>query len=375
MAAVAVNAVQFNIIIMRQCCGDFSTGSFEKLKHAIFPDNFLVYLPAFHRAPFTLLVLLGCAVACGSASAQSTHVLQQAPQSDSKTSGSETPPNQVSSGAYLGAYLGDVITADRASALGLKEIRGAVVGTVEEGSPAAKIGLKEDDVILAFNTRLVHNRGHFHRLLMDSQPGSKVSLGISRNGVAQNLEVVLGQSPSPALDARRRLYRTADRVLADAEEREKLAREAIKNGDEKTARDLRDVAKFLRTESERLRDEIDKQIIDGAIVLPPPSRGGAYDINANRHQIGVRVTPLTGQLAGFFNLAKAGVLITEVSAGELGETAGLKAGDCIVTVGGEAVKSASDLNRLVGQKSSGELEFVIMRDRSEQKIKIKLDQK
>jgi predicted metalloprotease with PDZ domain len=359
---------------MRQCCGDFSKSSFEKLKHAIFPDNFLDYLPAFHRAPFTLLVLLGCAVACGSASALSIHVLQQAPQSDSKTSGSETPPNQVSSGAYLGVYLGDV-TADRASKLGLKEIRGAVVGTVEEGSPAAKVGLKEDDVILAFNTRLVHNRDHFHRILMDSQPGSKVLLGISRKGVAQSLEVVLGQSRSPALDARRKLFRTADRVLADAEDREKRAREASKNGDEKTARDLRDEAKFLRSESERLRDEIEKQIIDGTIVLPPLSRGGAYDINANRHQIGVRVTPLTGQLAGFFNLTKPGVLITEVSAGELGETAGLKAGDCIVTVEGEAVKSSSDLNRLVGQKSSGELEFVIMRDRSEQKLKIKLDQK
>jgi S1-C subfamily serine protease len=258
--------------------------------------------------------------------------------------------------------------------LGLKEIRGAVVGTVEEGSPAAKVGLKEDDVILAINTRLVHNRDHFHHMLMDSQPGSKVSLGISRNGVAQSLEVVLGQSRSPALDARRKLFKTADRVLVDAEEREKEAREASKNGDEKTARDLRDQAKFLRAESERLRDEIEKQIIDGAIVLPPPSRG-AYDINANRHQIGVRVTPLAGQLAGFFNLTKPGVLITEVSAGELGETAGLKAGDCIVTVEGEAVKSSSDLNRLVGQKSSGELEFVIMRDRSEQKIKIKLDQK
>src|SRR5215475_10643581 len=154
---------------MRQCCGNFSTISFEKLRHAIF-------LSAFHRAPFTLLVLLGwAAVASGSAFAQQGSVSQQASQSDSKTPGSETPSNQVSSGAYLGVYLGDV-TADRANALSLKEIRGAVVGTVEEGSPAAKIGLKENDVILAFNTRLVRNRNHFHSLLMESQPGSKASL-------------------------------------------------------------------------------------------------------------------------------------------------------------------------------------------------------
>ena len=358
---------------MRQCCGDFSSSSLEKLKYAIFPDYFLVYISAFHRAPFTLLLLLACAAACGSALAQPTHVLQQAPQSESKAPGTETPPNQVSSGSYLGAFLGDV-TADRAVALGLKEIRGAVVGNVEEGSPAAKVGLKEDDVILAFNAKLVHNRAQFHRLLMDSQPGSKISLGISRKGVAQNLEVVLGQSRSPALDARRKLFRTADAILLDAEDREKRAQEALKNGDEKLARDLMDEARLLRQESERQRNEIESQIREGKVVLPSPSQGG-YDFNANRYQIGVRVTPLTGQLAGFFNLTKPGVLITEVSAGELGETAGLKAGDCIVSVEGEAVKSASDLNRLVGQKSSGELEFIIMRDRGEQKIKIKLDQK
>jgi serine protease Do len=374
LVAVAVNlAVKFNILIMRQCCGDFSTSSFEKLKHAIFPDNFLVYLPAFHRAPFTLVVLLACAAACGSAFAQSTPFLQQAPQSDLKTPGNDTPPNQVSSGAYLGVYLGD-ITAERAITLKLKEIRGAVIGRVEEGSPASKVDLKEDDVILYYNSKLVHNRGHFNRLLTDTQPGSKVILGISRNGAAQNLEVVLGQSRSPALDARRKLFRTADRILMDSEDRNKRGQEALRNGDEKKARELFEDSALLRQESERLRAEIEKQIAEGKIVLPPPT-DGAYDINANRYQLGVRVIPLSGQLAGYFNLTKAGVLVTEVSAGELGENAGLKAGDCIVTVAGEAVKTNSDLNRLVGQKSSGDLELVIVRDRSEQKLTIKLDQK
>ena len=352
---------------MRQCCGNFSSVAYEKLMHAIF-------LPVYHRAPFTLLVLLACAAACGSAFAQQGSVSQQASQSDSKTPGSETPPNQVSSDAYLGVYLGDV-TADRANALSLKEIRGAVVGTVEEGSPAAKIGLKENDVILAFNTKLVYNRAHFHHLLMDSRPGSKVSLGISRGGVAQSLEVVLGQSRSPALDARRRLFIEADSILKRAEDIHKEAEEALQNGDEKKARELFEQEKIFRHESETRRVDIENQIRDGKIVLPSPSPGGAYDINANRYQIGARVTPLTGQLASFFNATNGGVLITEVSAGELGERDGLKAGDCIVTVDGGAVKSASDLNRLVGQKSSGELEFVIMRDRSEQKIKVKLDQK
>jgi serine protease Do len=84
---------------------------------------------------------------------------------------------------------------------------------------------------------------------------------------------------------------------------------------------------------------------------------------------------LTEQLAKFFNVARGGVLITEVRAGEPGERAGLKAGDCIVSIGGEAVTSAADLNRLVNQKSPGDLELVIVRDRNEQTVRIKLDQK
>src|SRR5262249_41876833 len=110
------------------------------------------------------------------------------------------------------------------------------------------------------------------------------------------------------------------------------------------------------------------------ITLSQTRRPG-YNSNANRYQIGVIVIPLTAQLAGFFNVPKDGVLISEVIAGELGERGGLKAGGCIISVGGEWVKSASDLNRLINQKSSGELEFVIVRDHVEQKVKIKLDQK
>lgn len=87
------------------------------------------------------------------------------------------------------------------------------------------------------------------------------------------------------------------------------------------------------------------------------------------------VAPLTAQLADFFKAAKDSMLITEVRAGELGARAGLKAGDCIVTVDGKTIKSTSDLDRLLDQGSSGELEFVIVRDRIEQKVKIKPGQK
>ncbi|MGE0128072.1 MAG: PDZ domain-containing protein [Blastocatellales bacterium] len=335
-------------------------------------DHFLDHL----CAPFIISTLLACAVVHGSAFAQSTAsgVSQQASQSDSKTPGSGTASVQVSGGGYLGVYLGDV-NSERAKELGLKEVRGAVVGRVEEGSPAAKVELRENDVILTFNAERVQNRAQFHRLLIGSKPGSKVLLGISRKGVDQSLEVVLGQGRSAEMDERRRLFSEINAMLANADDIRKQAQEAEQRGDDGKARELFEQEKLIRQDAEIRRAHIESQLREGKIVELPSSRRPGYNLNVNRYQIGVSVTPLTGQLAGFFNAAKTGVLITEVRAGELGEQAGLKAGDCIISVDGAAVKSASDLNRLVDQKSSGELEFVIVRDRAEQTIRIKLDQK
>jgi len=362
---------------MRQCCGGFSRGLFEKSGRAILPDYFLTHLLNHLCAPFIISTLLVCAAVRGSAVAQSTagSVPQQTSQSDSKTPGSEITPIQFSGVGYLGVYLGDVNNAARAKELGLKEIRGAVVGRVEEGSPAAKVEMRENDVILAFNGKRVENRADFYRLLIELQPGNKISLGISRKGAEQSLEVVLGHRRSAALDECQRLFGEANAYLASAEESRKLAAEALRKGDEKEARSFSEEEKLFLQEAAKSRAFIEEEIRQGKIAACSPSRRPGYSQSANRYQIGVSVTPLTGQLPDFFNCPKESVLITEVRAGDLGERDGLKAGDCIVTVDGKVVRSALDLNHLIDQKRSGELEFVIIRDRGEQMIKIKLDQK
>src|SRR5262245_58177942 len=94
-------------------------------------------------------------------------------------------------GNYVGVFLGD-INEERAKQLQLAEVRGAIVGQIDEGSPAARAGLQENDVILAFNGQKVLNRAQFFLLLIESTPGSKVTLGISRNGEAKNISVDLG---------------------------------------------------------------------------------------------------------------------------------------------------------------------------------------
>lgn len=282
-------------------------------------------------------------------------------------------PGQLSDRGYVGVYLGDV-NVERARDLGLKEIRGVVVGRVEDGSPAAGAGLQENDVILAFNAERVQNRDHFYHLLLNSKPGSAVSLRISRSGAEQKLEMVLGQRRLNVSDPCQRLFNEANAHLASAAESHKLAEEAQQKNDEKEARRLLDEEKMFRQLGEESRAYIEAQIRDGKIPECQPARHPDYNFNANRHKIGVSVTPLTAQLAGFFNAPSDSALITEAQAGELGERAGLKAGDCIVMVDGKTVKSTSDIDRMLNQQNSGELEFVIIRDRNQLKIKVKLSQ-
>lgn len=343
------------------------SGFFEMLKRAILLGDL--------SAPILILMLPALVAISGNALAQSSasNVSQPASQTNSKTPGTEISVVQRSGGGYLGVYLGDV-NEDRAKELGLKEIRGAVVGRAEEGSPATKVGLQENDVILTFNDQPIRNRIHLHRLLIESQPGSKVRLEISRSGVVRNVEVVLGQRRSVAMNERQNLFGEANALLAIAEERRQQAEELLQKGDEKGARSLFEEEKGFREESEKRRAFVESQLREGKIQELSMLRRPGY-AGAGRYQIGVSVSSLSEQLARFFNAARGGVLITEVRAGELGERAGLKAGDCIVSMNGESVNSAADLNRLVDQKSPGDLEVVIVRDRSEQAIKIRFDQK
>lgn len=280
-------------------------------------------------------------------------------------------------GGYLGVYLGD-INEERAKELKLTEARGAVVGNVEEGSPAAVAGLRENDVILTFNNQRIYNPGHLYRFLSESSSGSKVVLGISRNGAQQNLAVTLGQRRAAQMDEKERLYAAANAFMDSAEESAKRAEEAKQRGDEKEAARLLEESSAFRKNSDENRTAVDRELAEGKIQFSAARRLN-YSVTAARYQLGVRVSELTPQLAKFFNAA-SGVLVNEVVAGETAEKSGIKAGDCITAVNAELVHTPSDLNRLVDrtgkdEKEVGEIMLTIVRDRTEQTIKVRFGQR
>ncbi len=83
--------------------------------------------------------------------------------------------------AYLGVTLQD-IDENLAKAMNLKAGEGALVGTVLDGSPAAKHGIKTGDVILDFNGVKVTSSTLLRNAIASHSPGSTVQFRISRDG-------------------------------------------------------------------------------------------------------------------------------------------------------------------------------------------------
>jgi len=97
------------------------------------------------------------------------------------------------------------LTQDLADSFGLDRPRGALVSTVEKGSPADRAGVLVGDVILAVDGRPVEQSVDLPRIIGETRPGNAVSLQVWRQGVAKDLKVTVGEAP-------------ADRVAAAAPE-------------------------------------------------------------------------------------------------------------------------------------------------------------
>ena len=87
--------------------------------------------------------------------------------------------------AYLGVSVGDATG-----------VAGAKVGTVRDGGPAAKAGLRAGDVITAIDGVAVSGAGRLTSIVGDHKPGDTLELSVERNGSKLTLEVTLGNRPA-----------------------------------------------------------------------------------------------------------------------------------------------------------------------------------
>lgn len=75
----------------------------------------------------------------------------------------------------------------------LRLAKGIYVVQVKNNSPAAKAGLKEKDILLSIDGRILEKMCDLRCYIYEKKPGDKVSLQVMRNGQEKSIEVMLGR--------------------------------------------------------------------------------------------------------------------------------------------------------------------------------------
>ena len=225
-----------------------------------------------------------------------------------QTRGRSVIAHPISKPGWLGVGLVEV-TPERAKALNLKDELGVEVTQVEDGSPAAKAGIREHDVILDINGQKVEGGLQFIRIVGEAGPGTAIGMGVWRNGARQTLTATLDARPA--------------------------------------------------------------YIITAPSPLPPmPNLPDFEALTGQSPIVGFEGETLTPQLAEYFGV-KEGVLVRTVTPRTPAERAGLKAGDVVIRVTGTPVSSPREISGLVHAAHAAPV-FTVMRNHKEVTLKIEL---
>jgi serine protease Do len=128
------------------------------------------------------------------------------------------------------------VTRDLAVSFGLERPRGALVNTVEGGSPAEKGGIEATDIITRFDGKDVDSSSDLPRIVGTTRPGSRVPVEVWRKGASRTLSLTVGElleervaesdaprAPQPVPPAANRLGIVVSELSADQKRELKLS--------------------------------------------------------------------------------------------------------------------------------------------------------
>jgi len=232
---------------------------------------------------------------------------------------------------WLGVELHEV-TAETAKEMKLPTERGVVLGSVVPDSPAAKAGLKEKDVITEINGQRVEGAAQFRRMIHEIPAGRTVQLTLWRDGRSQTVSVTLGK----------------------AEERRHSLKMITPGAPGGFTFQMPEVP-----------------------MIPPMEWNGTLMLGA-QPRLGIDAEDLNGQLGAFFGAPDGeGILVREVNPGSAAEKAGIKAGDVIISVNGERVRTVGDLREKLAAKREAKdkdqtVKLGVLRNKSEVSLTVEL---
>jgi C-terminal processing protease CtpA/Prc len=232
--------------------------------------------------------------------------------------------------SWLGVELHEV-TSDSAKELKLSAERGVVLGKIVPDSPAAKAGLKENDVVTEINGQRVEGAAQFRRMIHEIPAARTVQLTVWRDGRAQNLSVTLGKS----------------------EERHPS---------------MQMVTPAPGTFAFNMPELPDVPVMEwnGNLLM-----GG-------QPRLGIDAEDLSGQLGTFFGAPDGeGILVREVNPASPAEKAGVKAGDVITSFNGERIRTLGDLREKLSAKREAKdkdrtVKLGVLRNKSEVSLSVEL---
>ena len=99
------------------------------------------------------------------------------------------------------------VTKELAESFGLPKPTGALVSSVEKGSPAEKAGIEAGDVILRFDGKIVASSEDLPRVVGANKPGAKAVVQLMRNKAMRDVTVVVGEMPDETRTAQRQQRR------------------------------------------------------------------------------------------------------------------------------------------------------------------------
>ena len=228
------------------------------------------------------------------------------------------------SAASIGVSIRDVSGDDAAKAK-QGQPAGVYIESVRDGSPAARAGIQTGDIVVDFDGERVRSASHFTRLVQESVPNREVTAVVIRGTSKQTLKII------PEAGGVNILSNNARRQLQDLQ------------------RNLP-------------RGNFNLDFDNNALRRVQPANGAA---------LGVTLSPLSEQLAGYFGV-KQGVLVNSVTTNSPAAAAGVRAGDVITSVNGQSVSSSADVTRALRQGSGESVEISVTRDKKSLSLKATL---
>ena len=291
------------------------------------------------------LAVLGVVLAAGVAAAVSS-LVAQAPAPQVEKPARPRVMMLDGRGAQLGVMVDD-LNADELKTLGSAP-GGVRIEEVDQESPAAKAGLREGDIVIEVDGDRVRSARQFSRLIQETPAGRSVALGIVRDGQRQSISVTPEARAFGLGWDSDRIERDFGRSLRELEPR------------------LREIEPRLRELEPRLREFRYNGPMDFNFDLVP-------GWSSPRSRLGVQLEELTPQLAEYFGAKTGGVLVSSIHPGSPAEKAGLKAGDVITSINGDAVRDSEDVIDELRAVEGQDLTIGILREKKESSVKATLE--